>query len=301
MYSILLTLFNKTKDDTKDAMDEAFAVYLPCAAIESPYCIYGNPQDPQRIDTLNHISAVTPHNLNERAYEDYNVRHTIASAWWEIRNRIGNNQFDQELIDGVRFHVDVTDSLRYKPRYFYNILMRNAGDNQEIIDEAYARRGLHFYPKVQSYSLAQKPRNCFSAGNQVHVNITEAPQNTPFKVYVIRHGDYTYINGASVSTLNDHLASEFTPITGSTYADGTWNGAIWTIPTIAENAIGEYDIIVDFGSPEGSDGLIHYAFNAADVMDGFDGLNGPGFTVYDDGIDVVTNTVKSIYQYILSD
>ena len=301
MYSILHTLFNNSNDDTKDAMDEAFAVYFPCAAIESPYCIYGNPQDPQRIDTLNHISTVNPVHLNERAYEDYNVRHTIASAWWDIRNKIGDNQFDQELIEGVMVDVDETYALRYKPRYFYNILMRNAGDNQEIIDEAYARRGLHFYPKVQSYSLAQKPRNCFSAGNQVHVNITEAPQNTPFKVYVIRHGDYTYTNGASVSTLNNHLASDFTPIEERTDADGRWSGLIWTIPTITENAIGDYDIIVDFGSPEGPDGLIHYAFNAADVMDGFDGLNGPGFTVYDNGIDVVTSSVKSRYQRMLID
>ena len=210
----------------------------------------------------------------------------------------------------VKEDIPLNATYRYKPRYFYNILMKRVDDDttayplnpkQVAIQKAYTSRGFNFYPRVQSYSLAQKPRNCFSAGNQVHVNITEAPQNTPFKVYVIRHGDYIYTNGASVSTLNNHLASDFTPIRESTDADGRWSGLIWTIPTITENAIGEYDIIVDFGSPDGPDGLIHYAFNAADVRDGFDGLNGPGFTVYDNGIDVVTSSVKSRYQRMLID
>lgn len=282
MYSVLLTLFNNTDDDTKDAMDEAFAVYLPCAAIESPYCIYGNPQDPQRIDTLNHISTVTPLYLNERAYEDYDVRHTIASAWWEIRDKIGNNQFDQFLIDRVKFDVDGTNALRYKPRYFYNILMRNSTpSNQLVIDKAYSGRGLHFTPQVESYSEVNRYRNVFSPGDQVHAKITKAPQNTPFDVYVIRHDDYIYVEGANVSTLTPHVASGFSnPITGNrTDNEGKWSGLIWTIPTELENVDGGYDIIVNFGSPEAPDNRIHFTYTAANVMDGFDGLHVPGFTV----------------------
>jgi len=282
MYSVLLTLFNNTDDDTKDAMDEAFAVYLPCAAIESPYCIYGNPQDPQRIDTLNHISSVTPLNLNERAYEDYDVRHSIASAWWEIRNRLSDTNFDRVLVDALISGVLPTEPLRYKPRYFYNILMRNSTpSNQLIIDKAYSDRGLHFTPQVESYSEADRSRNVFSPGDQVHAKITKAPQNTPFDVYVIRHDDYTYVDGANVSTLTPHLASGFSnPITGNrTDNEGKWSGLIWTIPTELENVDGGYDIIVNFGSPEAPDNRIHFAYTAANVMDGFDGLHVPGFTV----------------------
>jgi len=33
--------------------------------------------------------------------------------------------------------------------------------------------------------------------------------------------------------------------------------------------------------------VLHFAYNGANVRDGFDGLNGPGFSVFDDGINVV--------------
>ena len=293
------------------ATDEAFSSYFPCMYRDNPYyrsSLYTKDlRDPALTVASVHISQYPSTTINEDLYARYHMRFPLASAWWSLRNRthfpdLNDNNFNavDTLLVGalgiVKRDLDDNASYRYKPRYFYNILMKRVDDDvspyplnpkQVAIKEAYESRGFHFYPKVESYSLAQKPRNSFSAGNQVHVNITEAPQNTPFKVYVIRHGDYTYTNGASVSTLNDHLASEFTPIEEGTDADGRWSGLIWTIPTITENAIGDYDIIVDFGSPEGSDGLIHYAFNAADVMDGFDGLFGPGFTVYDNGIDVV--------------
>ncbi len=68
----------------------------------------------------------------------------------------------------------------------------------------------------------------------------------------------------------------------STDAEGKWNGLIWTIPTEGGNLHGDYDIIVNFGSPEAPDDSIIYAFTAADVMDGIDGRTEPGFTVYED-------------------
>ena len=314
-------------DEFQAAMDESFAHYFPCSVCESPNTVMGLQPGLAQFENISNISTSMVKDmcwsmwpLNEEIYSFHYFEYPIASAWWSLRSHSefqnplsANNVVDTLLIGAlgiVKEDLPLNATYRYKPRYFYNILMKRVDDDttayplnpkQVAIQKAYTSRGFHFYPKVQSYSLAQKPRNCFSAGNQVHVNITEAPQNTPFKVYVIRHGDYTYTNGASVSTLNNHLASDFTPIEERTDADGRWSGLIWTIPTITENAIGDYDIIVDFGSPEGPDGLIHYAFNAADVMDGFDGLNGPGFTVYDNGIDVVTSSVKSRYQRMLID
>ncbi|MDD2231207.1 MAG: hypothetical protein PHY48_17630 [Candidatus Cloacimonetes bacterium] len=277
IFSTLLTTFAPVSDVSKQAMDEAFAVYLPCAAIGSPYCIYGVPIYPQQINVLNHISSVVTLTQGECAYEHYDARFTIASAWWELRNRMGETLFEQKLIQGLTTQVFTDDFLRYRPRYFYNILMRNSTpDDQQLIIEAYTRRGLHFMPKVESQSAAQKSRNSFSPGDQVYVNITQAPQNTPFKVYVIRHGDYTYINGAQVSTLTNHLAGGFIPVEDSTDPDGNWAGAVWTIPTTVETALGDYDIIVDFGDHIAPDNLIHFAFTNADVMDGFDGLTQPG-------------------------
>ncbi|MCB5271105.1 MAG: hypothetical protein LHW56_04590 [Candidatus Cloacimonetes bacterium] len=311
--------------ELRGAMDDAFSSYFPCMYRNNPYyrsSLYTKGlSDPALTVASVHSSEYPTSTVNEDIYARYDMRFPLASAWWDLRNRthfpdLNDNDFNavDTLLVGalgiVKRELDDNATYRYKPRYFYNILMKRVDDDttpyplnpkQVAIQKAYTSRGFHFYPRVQSHSLAQKPRNSFSPGNQVHVNITEAPQNTPFKVYVIRHGDYTYINGASVSTLNDHLASEFTPIEESTHADGKWSGLIWTIPTIAKNAVGDYDIIVDFGSPEQPDGRIHFAFNAADVMDGFDGLNGPGFTVYDDSIDVATSSVKSSYQRMLID
>jgi len=60
-----------------------------------------------------------------------------------------------------------------------------------------------------------------------------------------------------------------------------------TAPSSAADAVGDYDIIVDIGSPTTPDGFIHFAFSGANVMDGFDGRTKPGFSVIDNGIDVV--------------
>ena len=284
MYSVLNNLFNDTDDDTKDAMDEAFAVYLQCAAIESPYCLYGNPQDPQRIDIMNHISSVTPPNLNETAYEDYDVRHTIASAWWDIRDKIGDYQFDQYLIDRVKFDVDGTNDMKYKPRYFYNILMRNSTTaNQEIIDKAYSDRGLHFTPRVISAGSnnPHKEKNKFRIGDPVHVKITNCPQNTPLTIYIVEDQDYT--DGMNISTLNSIICQ----VSGTSDNDGVWHS---NTPVMIASQGGEYDILVDIGN----NGVLHFAYSGANIRDGFDGLTGHGFTVYDDRIEVVTRDLPSI-------
>ena len=299
--------FNTTLSQGR-AMTEALANYLSCSTVGSPYMIYPQPNG-SSYDILNlSVPAVNPWSLNEEGYSNYFSGIFLASAWWSLRDNDlfppgeqGNNGVDTLLVHSlnqVKEEIPQNNAYRYKPRYFYNILMNRVGDDdapyplnlkQEAIRKAYESRGFHFYPKVESYSVALRPRNSFSPGDEVHVNITEAPQNTAFKVYVIKHDEYTYVNGALVSTINDHLASDFMPITGSTDANGRWNGAIWTIPAIAENAIGNYDIIVDFGIPEiEHESLIHYAFTAADVMDGFDGRTEPGFKVIEPpSIDIV--------------
>jgi len=275
VFSVLGTLFYPANNDSMRAMDETFAVYLPCAAIESPYCIYGNPLDPQRIDVLNHINTVTPRLLNEIAYEDYAVRHTISSAWGEIKSRPGGMVFNQLLINGLKYHVLPTEPLRYKPRYFYNILMRNSTlANQLIIDNAYSDRGLHFTPQVISAGVSNPPevrdKNMFRIGDPVHVKVTNCPQNTPLTVYIVEDQDYT--DGMDISALN-----AICQVSGTSDNDGIWYSST---PVMTASDVGDYDVLVDIGN----NGVLHFAYNGAKIRDGFDGLDGPGFTVYEDRI-----------------
>ncbi|MDD2332516.1 MAG: hypothetical protein PHI68_07690, partial [Candidatus Cloacimonetes bacterium] len=276
-----------------DAMDEAFAEYWVGRGLFTNSFIRnysGNPIAIDLLDVYDIHSSQTYNNqglpLNEDFYSWYYCGMPITTVWDNIRS-LHINSFDSELLSAL-LHVENNLQYIYKPRYFYNILMNQVDDDfnpyplnpkQDAIMKAYTSRGFHFYPKVESQSAAQKSRSSFSPGDQVYVNITQAPQNTPFKVYVIRHGDYTYINGAQVSTLTNHLAGGFTPVEERTNSDGNWAGAVWTISTTAENVVGDYDIIVDFGDHIAPDNLIHFAFTNADVMDGFDGLTQPGFTV----------------------
>ena len=310
IYDKLNSAFFHNTDQSKRAMDEAFAVYLPCSVINSNLYI----NSPGRAHDIAHYSVsdvlvnysqdYPNYVLNEDFYQEYFCRYPIASAWWSLR---GNSLFpsseqgvagvDTLLVAGLKRvsrEIPQNNAYRYKPRYFYNILMNQVADGsapnslnpkQIAIDKAYTGRGLHFTPQVESYSAANKLRNVFAPGDKVHLNISKAPQNTPFTVYVIRHDDYTYVDDANVSTLLPHLANGFSqPITGNhTDAQGMWNGLIWTIPTGLANVDGGYDIIVDFGSPNAPDNKLHFTYTAANVLDGFDGLHEPGFTVYDDG------------------
>jgi len=297
-----------TLHECTGAMDEAFASYL---------C--GSPTDDSYLPDLliefnmafeNSISDSL--SLTEDQYTYYSKGRYLASAWWSLRSdpEYSPTAVDNLLIAGlgiVRRDIEDNTAYRYKPRYFYNILMDLVDDGsslfslnpkQQAINKAYESRGFYFTPKVESYSEANRSRNVFSPGDQVHAKITKAPQNTAFTVYVIRHGVFTYLDGANVSSLAPYYATDFTPITGNrTDAGGNWDGLVWTIPTEAGNVDGGYDIIVDFGSPEAPDNQIHFTYTAANVMDGFDGLHEPGFSVVDDRIDVV---VTDLYQSPLS-
>jgi len=283
-------------------MDEAFSTYLPCSYLGNS--VYQSiPQFSTNISDLITVQSICDDiypstSVTEDFYSNYFCKNPLASAWWALR---GNQYFpaddqkngvDTLLIAGlgiVRRDIEDNAAYRYKPRYFYNILMSRVDDGsapfalnskQIAIKEAYESRGFHFEPKVESYSVAGKSRNVYSPGDQVHAKITKAPQNTAFTVYVIRHDDYTFLDGAHVSTLAPYYATGFTPIAvDSTDADGKWDGLIWTIPTEAGNVDGGYDIIVDFGSPQAPDNQIHFTYTAANVRDGIDGLDEPGFKV----------------------
>jgi hypothetical protein len=284
-------------------MDEAFSTYFPCSYLgDSVY--QSTPQVSTNISDLITVQSICDStSVTEDLYSNYICRYPLASAWWSLRSdpEYSPTAVDSLLVAGlgiVRRDIEDNAAYRYKPRYFYNILMNRVGggstpfalsSKQESINKAYESRGFYFTPKVESYSEANRSRNVFSPGDQVHAKITKAPQNTAFTVYVIRHGVFTYLDGANVSSLAPYYATDFTPITGySTDAGGNWDGLVWAIPAEAGNVDGGYDIIVDFGSPQAPDNRIHFTYTAANVMDGFDGLHKPGFRVCDDRIDVLT-------------
>jgi hypothetical protein len=117
----------------------------------------------------------------------------------------------------------------------------------------------------------------------VHVRISNCPQNTAANIYIVKHNDYNYTDGAAVSTLSSHYPLGFNqPHPIETDSQGEWSGHLWTT---AEE--GEFDIIVDLGSPSTPDGLIRFSFSGANVMDGFDGRYEPGFRVTNNNIDLV--------------
>ena len=173
---------------------------------------------------------------------------------------------------------------------------------QQVIAEAYNSRGLKFYPKVESVSSIGSKKNIFGLNEPVRVKVSNCPQNTRINVYVIKHGEYTIADGDTVASLAAHYASGFTPVvTATTDPSGEWTSPtpIWTTPAVADSAVGEYDIIVDIGSPTTPDGRIHYAFSGANVMDGFDDRTEPGFQVVDNGIDVVMVQDTSSFSQLL--
>jgi len=156
---------------------------------------------------------------------------------------------------------------RYKPRYIYNLLMRNANrTNQQIIDDAYSTRGLHFTPRATSvgYAGSTVEKNRFRIDEPIHVMIDRCPQNTPITIYVVEDQDYT--DGMNVNSLTSVVAT----IPGRTGPDGRWFS---TAPLMMASVVGDYDIIVDVGN----NGFINFEYLLSNVRDGFDGLNGPGF------------------------
>lgn len=294
----------------QNAMDESFAHYLSCVSIPWAKLIYPNGNNQFIYDLSLSIPidvwATTIGLINEDKYCNYLCGLNIASAWWSLRNDTifglpnpdtSINAFDDLLAYVLRNRVNSGSATRYKPRYFYNLLMNEVAtngqttglnDKQRAIDAAYSSRGLHFNPQVESISSMNKTRNIFNLNEPVHVKVSNCPQNTRINIYVIKHGDYPYLDGALTSNLSDYYAHGFTPnTTAITNSSGEWSGLIWTTPSSEEDALGDYDIIVDIGSPTTPDGIIHFTFSAANVLDGIDGRTQPGFRVENKNIDVV--------------
>ena len=282
-------------------MDEAFSTYFPCSYLGD--AVYQSmAQDSQDISDLITVESICEEyepsqSVTEDFYSNYFCRYPLASAWWSLR---GSSLFpnsdqgvvgvDSLLVAGLRIvKRDIEDnvSYRYKPRYFYNILMNLVADGsapntlnpkQAAIDNAYKSRGFHFTPQVISAGVSNPPdgrdKNMFRIGDPVHVKVTNCPQNTPLTVYIVEDQDYT--DGLNISALNTIICQ----VSGTSDNDGVWYSST---PVMTASAVGDYDILVDIGN----NGMLHFAYIGANVRDGFDGLNGPGFTVFDDGIDVV--------------
>lgn len=281
------------------AMDEAFAEYWLSIGIDSTYHNHGIANDIAGYDvaSINQLYYDGSLAINESFYTNYWNRYPLASVWWSLR---GSSLFpnsdqgvvgvDTLLVAGLKIvneEIIPNSSYRYKPRYFYNILMNLVADGsapntlnpkQAAIDNAYKSRGFHFTPQVISAGVSNPPdgrdKNMFRIGDPVHVKVTNCPQNTPFTVYIVEDQDYT--DGMNISALNTIICQ----VSGTSDNDGVWYSST---PVMTATTVGDYDILVDIGN----NGVLHFAYIGANVRDGFDGLDGSGFTVYDDGIDVV--------------
>ena len=274
----------------QSAMDEVFANYFGGAS-------KGDPIIPQigtawDISLPIHVSNLGLGTITESSYYQYNCGMSLASAWWSLRSdpEYSPTAVDNLLIAGLKRvseEIIPNSAYRYKPRYFYNILMDLVDDDdapyplnqkQEAINEAYVSRGFHFTPQVISATEPNptdgKDKNMFRIGDPVHVKVTNCPQNTPLTVYIVEDQDYT--DGMNISALNTIICQ----VSGTSDNCGVWYSST---PVMTASTTGDYDILVDIGN----NGVLHFAYIGANIRDGFDGLTGPGFRVYDDDITIV--------------
>ena len=282
-------------NDKYDAMDEAFSMYFPCAYRDNS--LYRHRSTSTR--NLAHLNYVYTYgeesDLTEDSYSHYFNRMPIASAWWELREDYDNfdynqaDSFDELLIIILGNDVLVENNPdRYKPRYFFNLLMDKVAtdkenwtlnaDQEKIID-AYAKRGLHFYPKVISTNQDEVEKNIFGVNDEVYVSISNLPQNTPITIHIVEHQAYT-----DNMNIPEGVIASIEINSVSIGNDGKWSGPIWS-SGLTE---GDYDIIVDIGNSQSPGyGKLNFAFaDANNTIDGIDGLTEPGFRI-DFGIDVV--------------
>ncbi len=236
----------------------------------------------QYITVYSFVSPV----INESHYSYYDNGFPISSAWWTLRSHFTN--FDQMLVDVLSNDVILSDPDRYKPRYFFNALMRRVAtdtthvtinNDQQMIIDAYRDRGLHFYPEVTTVRPDRGIRNVYHVNDPIHVELSGFPQNTPFTIYIVENQEYT--DGMPIpQPINSH-------------ASITDNQGAWYDLNVEFNLSdpGEYDIIVDVGN----NGTFNFKFEGSNVIDGIKGLNEPGFVVIDQGIDVVY--LSDIYDY----
>jgi hypothetical protein len=267
------------------AMDEAFAEYWLGRGLVTNSHTRNYNGNSIAIDLLDiydiHSSAIYNNlslTLNEDFYSWYYCGMPIAAVWEDIRTSLWFDDFDIILL-GALTSITVNDQDLSKPRYFYNVLMRSSTPStQAIIDKAYSDRGFHFTPQVISAGVPNptddKDKNMFRIGDSLYVKITSCPQNTPLTVYIVEDQDYT--DGMNISALNTIICQ----VSGTSDSCGVWYSST---PVMTASTTGDYDILVDIGN----NGVLHFAYIGANIRDGFDGLTGPGFRVYDDDITIV--------------
>ena len=231
---------------------------------------------------------------------------------WSLRNNTNFppddqiNGFDTLLVGGldkVKLDINQNASYRHKPRYFYNILMSNVdtdesswplNDKQLAINKAYNDRGFHFYPTVESIAGSSTPiaQSFYNPGDSVYVHIKDCPQNTKVGIRVVPDVDtYTQIGAGGIaipSAVSIGGNSVFREV--KTNENGEWKGSIYFSNQLSP---GEYDIIVDVGSPTTPDNRLNLVFAKDNIIDAVDGLDGAGFTVTNLGDAVVALDLSS--------
>jgi len=292
--------------ETRGAMDEAFSSYFPCvyrnnSIYRSEY--YTKDLQNSLLTVSNVESSSYPLlPVNEELYGYYHMRFPLASAWWALRSDLhfGSTAVDTLLIAGLGIvgrDINYNAAYRYKPRYFYNILMRSVDtDNkswpfnpkQAAIDNMYSDRGFHFYPKVQSVASADVTtplgRESYNVLDSVYVHISNYPQNTYVQVFVVEDRDYLNVGDNGIAIPAPYEV-DGNPVSGifKTDGNGKWAGGIPFSRLLPQ---GDYDIIVNNmvnptapnNNPTDPDNTLHLAFKNDYIIDGVDGLDGPGFT-----------------------
>ena len=290
--------------ELRGAMDDAFSSYFPCMYRNNPYyrsSLYTKDlSDPALTVASVHSSEYPTSTVNEDIYARYDMRFPLASAWWDLRNRthfpdLNDNDFNavDTLLVGalgiVREEIPLNANYRYKPRYFYNILMSRVdtdnsswplNDKQAAIDSAYSERGFHFYPTVIS-AVSDSVNNpvgkqTYNVLDSVFVHIKNCPQNTKVEILIIPHQSYAHVGSGGVPIPAAYNANG-NPVSREvrTNSNGVWAGGI---PYSNQLPQGDYDIIVNIGSDcDKPDDKLNLVFAKDNVIDAVDGLNGPGF------------------------
>ncbi|HNY01773.1 MAG TPA: T9SS type A sorting domain-containing protein [Bacteroidales bacterium] len=238
----------------RQCMNEAFAWFYPAAAMNDANV--NNPGDafnlaspiqpfdynPENYNILGHLTSQGNGIINEDDHAHYFNQKVVASAWWQLRNTLGTASFNTLLYNSL----DGVNSSNVMPRDFYNeLLQQDDNDNNPYnrtphfaaIDDAYAARGMYYYPRIASVDNSANPKTTFSSNENVYVHVSRCPTNENVRIYIVEHKD-TWTNG---ETLNDVSGGYETLAVGNSGENAkflVWNG------TNRSNA-GDFDIIVD--------------------------------------------------------
>lgn len=320
-YKVLGENHFNTNNEQGKAMSESFANYLSCSTVPTAIMILPSGANYIATSLQNnlHISAWNLGMINEDAYNRYMYGFNLASAWWGLRSN--NTDFPS---DGQKDGVDTllvaalevvrtgivehtNDTYRYKPRYFYNILMSRVEDDnipwslnnkQVAINNAYNSRGFHFYPEVMSVASADTlnhgVRETYNVLDSIYVHVKNCPQNTKVRVFVVQDRSYETVGTNGISIPPAYVVDgNPVSIEKTTNDKGEWTGSIPFSNMLPQ---GDYDIIVDVGGPSAPDNMLHLVFAKDNIIDGVDGLSGEGFTKIGFGDMVVALDLSSSMQ-----